>query len=134
MSDLSFSAQGIRFAVVGVVVAAIYVVGYWLLLELGVSIPLANAASFSLAVLVQYVLQSTWTFQRPLMAEKQWMKFATLVGAGFIYSAILTSFVGPTFGWPGWVAATVCAVTLPVINYVTMRFWVYSNTKQGTPE
>ena len=131
MSEFEISTQGIRFAIVGVLVAVIYVVGYWLLLELNFAIPLANAISFSLAVLVQYVLQSTWTFQRTLMAKRQWLRFAALVSIGFFYTVVLTSIVGPTFGWPGWMAATFSAVTLPFINFLTMRYWVYSSTNQG---
>ncbi|UWR95397.1 GtrA family protein [Phaeobacter inhibens] len=118
--------QLIRFAIVGVSVAAIYVLLFLGFLQIGLAAGVANALAFGLAVLVQYVGQTVWTFRQRLGQPDQVLRFGCTVGLGFVTSALLTGVIGPMLGWPEWLAATTAAVWLPVQNYLFFKIWVYA--------
>ncbi|MGB7241290.1 MAG: GtrA family protein [Sulfitobacter sp.] len=116
----------LRFAVVGVSVAAIYIVLYLLLVTLGVYQPLANLVAFAVAIAVQYVGQTAWTFGRALGLPDQMFRFACTITLGLIVSSLLTGFVGPTLGWTDWMSALIVTIVLPIQNYLIFRNWVFS--------
>lgn len=122
-------AQLLRFAVVGTGVAALYVLMYLVFLEIGLIQSLANFLAFLLAVTVQYVGQTWWTFRRPLMLPDQIVRFACTIGLGFMVSAGITGVLGPAMQWPDAVSAAVVAVVLPVQNYLIFRVWVFAEAK-----
>ncbi len=122
--------QLLRFGVVGVTVAALYVLLYAALKTVTVQ-PIANAVAFLIAVAVQYVGQTVFTFRRPLGAPAQIGRFIAMISAGLVMSAILTGAVGPALGWVDWVAAAAVTVILPAQNYLFMKLWVYS-AKEAT--
>jgi putative flippase GtrA len=102
-------AHLIRFAIVGVTVAALYVMLYVGFLSLGLAIWAANALAFGIAVLVQYVGQTAWTFRHQLAEPGQALRFCITIGLGFVTSAILTGLVGSALDWPSWLAAGIAA-------------------------
>jgi putative flippase GtrA len=118
--------QIIRFAVTGVNLAAFYVVSYVILVGFGLPLALANVISFTSAVVIQYIVQTFWTFRRPVRNAAQGLRFLATVGIGLVYSTTVSSVLAPHFGWPAWLAASIVAVTLPGLNYLSFRFWVYS--------
>ena len=117
--------QLLRFSIVGFTVAVVYVSLYTLLFNAGFTPFAANATAFSSAVMVQYIGQTCWTFRRPLWDGQQSARFFATIGLGMIYSTLVASLVGPALDWRPWFAAGVVAVTLPVINYISFRLWVY---------
>lgn len=119
-------AHLIRFAIVGVTVAALYVMLYVGFLSLGLAIWAANALAFGIAVLVQYVGQTAWTFRQQLGKPDQMLRFGCTIAFGFLTSVFLTGGLGPFLGWQDWISASVVAVVLPVQNYVFFRIWVYA--------
>lgn len=123
MADL---AQILRFSIVGVTIAALYVLGYTAFLALGLGQATANAVAFGTAVAVQYVLQTAWTFRRPLGMPDQMLRFGCTIAVGFVVSALITGAVGPLLGWADWLSAAVVAVVLPVQNFIIFRLWVYA--------
>ncbi|MEX0285248.1 MAG: GtrA family protein [Paracoccaceae bacterium] len=118
--------QAIRFGIVGASVAALYVVLY-LLLKAVMAQGLANALAFLIAVGVQYVGQTVFTFNRPLAVPAQIGRFAAMIGCGLLISALITGGIGPQLGWPDWVAAVTVTIVLPAQNYLFMKLWVYSD-------
>ncbi|AHD08428.1 GtrA family protein [Phaeobacter gallaeciensis] len=118
--------QLIRFAIVGVSVAAIYVLLFLGFLHVGLVAWLANALAFGLAVLVQYVGQTVWTFRQKLGQPDQALRFGCTIGLGFVASGLLTGVIGPMLSWPDWLAASTAAVWLPVQNYLFFKIWVYA--------
>lgn len=120
------SAQLLRFCISGASVAILYVLGYAALLAAGLPPVAANAAAFAAAVIVQYVLQTGWTFARPLARPGQILRFSCTVAAGYAVSAVLTGLLGPALGLAGWQSAAVAAVLLPVQNFIIFRLWVYA--------
>lgn len=118
--------QPLRFAVVGALVAALYVLIYTGLLSAGVARQAANLAAFATAVAVQYAAQTLWTFGRPLAVPDQVVRFLCTIALGYAVSALVTGVLGPAFGWPDWLAAAAVTVVLPVQNYLLFRLWVYA--------
>lgn len=123
--------QGLRFAIVGLAVAAFYVVAYSALVNTGLSNVIANVVAFMSAIVIQYIGQTRWTFRKPLKVRRQWLRFGTMISVGLIYSTLITNYVAQALGWPSWVAAAVVAASLPVINFLVMRFWVYTKPIYG---
>ena len=60
------TARLFRFGVIGLVVAAVYVVLYAALHRTGLTPFIANSVAFTTAVGIQYLGQTLWTFQRQL--------------------------------------------------------------------
>ncbi len=116
----------VRFAIVGVTIAAIYVLGYLLFVQLGLPRFWANGMAFAVAVTSQYVGQTVFTFRRKLGEIDQVFRFGVMIGAGFVTSALITSWAAPLFGAPDALAATVVAFVLPVQNFILMKLWVYA--------
>ena len=111
------TGQILRFSIVGATVAGLYVLAYTALLTAGMAQAPANALAFAGAVAVQYVLQTWWTFRRPLGLPDQMARFACTIAAGFAVSALITGVFGPALGWADWLSAA--AVTV-------FRLWVYA--------
>ena len=119
-------AQLLRFAIVGTTVAALYVLVYLAFLAMGLNQALANFLSFAIAVTVQYIGQTWWTFRKPLGRPDQIFRFACTIGLGYLVSAGITGALGPGLGWPDSVSAIVVAVVLLVQNYLIFRIWVFT--------
>ena len=119
-----------RFAVVGTIVAACYVVFYLGLIKFGFSQPVANAVAFLCAVAIQYLGQTLWTFEQPLNTPGQITRFICTIGLGLLISALITGLLGPALGWADWVSAIFVTVVLPVQNYLIFKSWVYQNPKK----
>ena len=114
-----------RFGVTGFLVAVVYVAGYTALYHTSLTPFSANFIAYGVAVGVQYVMQTVWTFRRPLIDGAQSLRFLATIGMGLVYSTIFASMIGPALGWKPWVAAGLVAVTLPILNYISFRLWVF---------
>lgn len=115
----------VRFGITGFIIAVVYVTGYTVLFHSGVRPLPANVIAFGVSVAVQYVLQTKWTFRRPLWDGAQSVRFLATIAMGLVYSSVIVSMIGPAFDLRPWVAAGLAAVTLPVLNYIAYRVWVY---------
>lgn len=116
-----------RFALVGVAIAALYVVLYLAFLQVGIAQGMANALAFGIAVAVQYAGQARLTFERDLNDAPQMLRFGVMIGCGFVTSALITGWIAPQAGIPAWAAATAVTLILPVQNFIFMTLWVFSN-------
>ena len=119
----------VRFAIVGVCVAGIYVLGYLTLLEFGLARPIANIAAFLFAVLIQYFAQTIWTFRKSVKQPRQAAKFVVTITLGILVSIVVTARIGPMLGWADWLSAGVVATILPIQNYIIFKVWVYRPSK-----
>ncbi len=118
--------QLLRFSITGVLVAGLYVGSYVVFLAAGLAQVWANAAAFGTAVTVQYIMQTAWTFRKPLALPDQAFRFICTIALGYLVSAVITGFAGPLAGWPDWLCAAVVAVVLPVQNFIIFSLWVYT--------
>lgn len=116
-----------RFAIVGALVALIYVLTYVALLSLGMSQPFANAIAFLVAIALQYVGQASFTFGKHINDRGQLIRFFCMTGLGFLMAAFITGFIGPMLGASNWAAAVAVTLILPVQNYIIMTVWVFAH-------
>lgn len=124
------TARLVRFGLVGVTVAALYVALYAWLRALGVPGLPANAAAFGAAVLVQYLAQAGFTFRVPLGRAGQVRRFAAMIACGLGTSALVTGALGPALGLAPAAAALLAACVLPVQNYLFMSRWVFGPARK----
>ena len=115
----------IRFAVIGTTCAGIYFSVFVVQSALGVTPFLANLIAFTLAVVVQYLGHTLWTFRGSLKDAIQGVRFVATIGLGLLISTVISSVIAPHFTWPAWLTATLVVILLPISNYVAFRFWVY---------
>ncbi|MGB0498769.1 MAG: GtrA family protein [Rubricella sp.] len=123
----------LRFAIVGVSVAAFYTALFVAFSRSGLAPGIANAIALTLAVIGQYIAQTAWTFRRPLALPDQIGRFATVIAAGYLFSHIVTAVVAPAAGFADWLAAGIVVVSLPVLNFVAFRLWVYAEGQLSDP-
>ena len=122
----------LRFALVGTVVAGLYVALYLVLLEVGLAKALANTIAFLIAVTVQYVGQAAFTFEATLKDFPQITRFGVMIGLGVVTSTLITAFIGPMLGLADWISALAVTVVLPLQNFLLMRCWVFDPARKET--
>lgn len=120
--------QLFRFAIVGALVALVYVLAYVALLSLGMNQPLANAVAFLGAIALQYVGQASFTFGKRINDHAQMVRFFCMTGLGFLTAALVTGIIGPMLEAPNWASAVAVTIILPVQNYIIMTVWVFAQT------
>ena len=123
--------QWLRFCSIGLFVAALYIVLFIGLTAFGLPVTLANSLSFLTSVVCQYFGQTVWTFRKPAKDRSQTIKFASMIIFGFTYSTLITSVAAVVYDWDEWISATIVVATLPAINFLMMRFWVYASSIHG---
>lgn len=123
--------QVLRFALIGGLVALSYLLMYLAFLALGMPRGLSNGLAFFLAICLQYAGQAGFTFRKRLYDSPQILRFAVMVGLGFVMSALITGWLGPRLGLANWMAAAIVTVVLPVQNFVLMTLWVFARQHQA---
>ncbi|WP_300064065.1 GtrA family protein [uncultured Roseobacter sp.] len=120
-----------RFALIGSLAAASYLLLYLGFLGLDLPRIWANALAFGLAVCLQYVGQAGFTFRKRLMDTAQIGRFGAMVALGFLTSMLITGGLGPALALADWAAAALVTVVLPVQNYIIMSAWVFATGQTG---
>ncbi len=121
-------ARIMRFAIIGVAIAVLYMLLYLAFLQIGMSLMAANALAFGIAVAAQYAGQARYTFERQLADPAQVLRFGVMTGCGFATSALVTGLLAPMLGMDNWIAALVVMLVLPVQNFIIMALWVFAKT------
>lgn len=117
--------QIMRFALVGVTVALVYISLYVGLLALGIPQVISNALAFMIAIGVQYIGQGRFTFGQKLKDRDQATRFIVMVGLGLLTASIITGLLAPAIELDDWIAAAIVTVVLPIQNYLFMAGWVF---------
>lgn len=127
---MSLRKRLIRFGIVGGGVAVYYLAAYLLLLRSGMGAFAANSLAFGTAILLQYLGQAAFTFAAPLADRSQIIRFALMVGLGFVTSLLVTTGLAPLLSLSPALAALIVVLFLPVQNYLIMSFWVFVRPDQ----
>lgn len=117
----------VRFSIVGLTVAVIYLVLFNLLRTFEMPHVSASTIAFLAAVFVQYLLQTMWTFKREVRNRKYMSRFGIMVGLGALIAAAITKYIGPIAGLSDFQSSLVVVVVLPVFNFLIMALWVYKD-------
>jgi len=121
------SSQFVRFAIIGSITAAIYLVGYNALRATDLASPVAAAViAYLVAILFQYLGHAWFTFQKPIADFRQSVRFVVLNGLGLILSVLITAGLSEGFDTPDWIISAVVVMLLPVFNWFMMRLWVFA--------
>ena len=121
----------IRFASVGLGVAALYVFAFLALLELGLGKLHANLIAFALAITVQYIGQAAFTFRKPLDDHAQMLRFLSMIAAGFFSASLITGAIGPVLSISDLAAAVCVTLFLPIQNFFIMKLWVFTQNPKA---
>ncbi|NRB01682.1 MAG: GtrA family protein [Rhodobacteraceae bacterium] len=124
------NAEILRYAVVGTSVAIFYVLAYTGLTAVGLSLVVANAVAYGMAILVQYAGQAVYTFRRQFFDAAQASRFFVMTLCGYLAAALITSAIAPALGWPHVQAAVIVAVWIPLQNYIFMKIWVFAQKEK----
>jgi putative flippase GtrA len=114
-----------RYAIVGAGVAGVFAGLYTGLRAIPLPAWGASLAAFLVAVAVQYVAHTVFTFRSPLRAPGQVGRFAATVTVGGLIAMGTTGLAGPRLGLPDLASLAVAMVLIPLSNFAIFRLWVY---------
>jgi putative flippase GtrA len=120
--------QLVRFAIVGLSLAALYSAIYWYLATYVIAPVLAVAIAFIVAVSIGFVLHSRWSFRGHGMREDRRMrvKFFVVQFSGFLLNEAFTwVLTGPLHG-PTWWPLVPAILVTPLATFLFNRQWVFS--------
>lgn len=134
--SLAFSSATVRrswrFVLIGVLVAAVYTLGFQLLRGVAhVSDTWAAAIAYVGATAVHYVGQASFTFERQIVDSSQIGRYLATVAFGFLYALALVSIGGKVSPIGATLATVLVVVTLPFVNFIVYSLWVFGREKRG---
>lgn len=124
----------LRYGVVGVIGAVVHMSTLFLLVELGLTGPVAaTTTGFVLALLISYGMNRIWTFG---YAGSYWASLiryciVSLIGLGLniLIIKLFTDFLGLWYGWGAFVAVGAVALN----NFVLNNAWTFTHKTSDTP-
>lgn len=128
---LSKHSQFLSFAAIGVANTLLH--GGVLMLAVDVflwSVTLSHLLAFAIANLFSYLLNSQFTFKRPLSFKRYWRFFmASLLS---LMITLLLAKAVDLYGAHYLVGFVLVVIFVPVISFLVMRFWVFSARSKTT--
>ncbi|MBU6959708.1 GtrA family protein [Pseudomonas sp. CVAP len=116
--------RGLRFAVTGLFVTALHAVVAVLLINYVLALPpVANGVAFSVATLVSYVINTSWSFSSRLHGRTL-VRFMMVSGAGLLL-AMLVAWAAQMAGLHYLLGIGAVALTIPAFTFVLHNFWTY---------
>jgi putative flippase GtrA len=119
----STGSKIVRFAIVGLANTAIDLAGFFLLLKLHVAPLPANVISWSIAVIVSFVANGFWSFERnqAIRLHDAFLRFVSLgalISLG-VSSLSIALFAGIAGVWPAKIGGVIVAA---VLNFLAARW------------
>lgn len=116
--------RGLRFAVTGLFVTALHAVMAVLFINYVLALPpVANGVAFSVATLVSYVINTSWSFSSRLHGRTL-VRFMMVSGAGLLL-AMLVAWAAQMAGLHYLLGIGAVALTIPAFTFVLHNFWTY---------
>ena len=120
-------AQLVRFAIVGLFLAAVYSAIYWYLATFVMAPVLAVVIAFAVSVTMGFVMHSRWSFRGHGGREDRRMKlkFLLVQGSGFLLNEAFTwVLTGPMHG-PTWWPLVPAILVTPFATFALNRQLVF---------
>lgn len=120
--------QLLRFAVVGLSLAAVYSAIYWYLATYVMAPVVAVVIAFLISASIGFVLHSRWSFRGHGRREDNRLKvkFLLVQGSGFLLNEIFTwVLTGPLVGGPTWWPLIPAIFVTPLATFVLNRQLVF---------
>lgn len=121
-----FIGRVLRYAVAGLVAAAIYFLSVMLLVERAAIAPVPAAIAATIIVIVSsYTINRAFVFETNRTHTSAFTRFvvASLLGIGL--NAALMHLATVVFAWPYLAGAALSTVVVPPMNFVVNYFWAF---------
>lgn len=116
--------RGLRFAVTGLFVTALHALVAVLFINyVSPQPPLANGVAFTVATVVSYVINTTWSFSARLHG-KTLLRFLMVSAGGFLL-AMFVAWAAQMAGLHYLAGIVAVALTIPAFTFVLHNFWTY---------
>lgn len=86
------------------------------------------------AVACQYIMHSVFTFRRKWADGAQLVTFVVSIALSVIISDIFVARLGEALNVPEPLRLLAVVVTLPVVNFIFFKFWVYAAKRDDKTE
>ena len=127
-----------RFATVGMLGVGIDFFSFTILLATGAGLMLAHVASFGIATIFNYALNSRWSFSesRHISRDSDWRRYARFLTVCFLAlffrgGILATAVVG--WDWPPQAAILLAIAAAAIINYLGSAFFIFPSVKPNAP-
>ena len=116
--------RGLRFAVTGLFVTALHALVAVLFINfVAPQPPLANGVAFTVATVVSYVINTTWSFSARLHGRTL-LRFLSVSACGFLL-AMFVAWAAQMAGLNYLLGIVAVALTIPAFTFVLHNFWTY---------
>jgi putative flippase GtrA len=126
--DRELAAQMVRYGITGMALAALYAAVYWTgarILDLPAQI--ANAAGFTAALIVGYVLHSQWSFRgHGQRSSWSWSRFLVVNLAGYLLNCLWVWLIVQRLGRPVELSIVPIVTLTPAFTFLLNRRWTFA--------
>ncbi len=120
-----------RFGLVGIVSTTVHILIVWLLLISTVFSPIvANTFAFLTAFGISFVGNYRWTFRSPGNVGRAIKRFLLISVSAFVINTLLLAVLLRGEWFSPLVAAIFSAAVVPLITFVTSRFWGFQSREE----
>lgn len=120
------------FIVIGLMVNAIYVTFFLLTVWLNFEWRLiASTVAYTIACLFQYAANACLTFSKSIWNRAQILRYMATISLGYVLSTVFLTWISPPLRIPDFLALCAVAVSLPVLNFILFKGWVYKARGKG---
>lgn len=115
-----------RFGVIGGAASVTHVVvGLWTVTKLGISPLIANMLAFSLAVVVSYVGNHGWTFERIGRHDRHFPRFLIVSLIGFALNQLIVYGTVNICGLDYILGLAIVVLVIPTLSFLMSRYWAF---------
>jgi len=114
----------VRFVLAGLCVTGIHVlIATFSITYLGIGSAIANSIAFLAATLVSYLINTLWSFRKPL-AGRSLLRFGIVSAIGLLGAYLIAREV-EALGYHYLVGICAIAVTVPTMTFALHNLWTY---------
>jgi putative flippase GtrA len=117
--------RALRFAMVGLTVAALYALAFALLVEGGLPSYAANLLAYLGAIIVQFFGHRHFTFRAKGALARSVPRFLVANGLGLGFSTALAMGLRDGLGLDGLVTGATVSISLAAMNWFVLQRWVF---------
>lgn len=124
--------QGGTFALVGVAATAVHALLALAAREFaGATAIQATFVGYVCAVGVSYLGNARFTFGRPALHGRQFVRFLVVSLAGLAANLAITWLLVNRLGWPFKAALAVVVVVIPTLSFAAAKLWAFADRSQA---
>ena len=132
MLDAASRRQFIRWALVGVVVNVIGYIAFLGMVYAGLHHQLAATAVFSIAVLVAYVANRSWSFEHQGGVTRSFVSYMVLYLLAWVLNMLVLFIFVDVMGFHHAPVQGICILVIAGLTFIGQRYWVFASSKIDT--